>query len=59
MTPLHYMLKNRVDTKHVRMLVKYGPRGDLPDRHGKTAADIMSRKRDPALRKLAEKLATG
>ena len=53
------MLKNRVDAVHVRMLLRFGPRGDLPDRHGKTAAEIMSRKRDPVLRKLASKLAVG
>ena len=59
MTPLHYMLKNLSDTKHFRMLLQYGPRGDLPDKFGKTAAEIMSRKRDPELRKLAAQLATG
>ena len=59
MTPLHYMLKNNVDKKHLRMILKYGPRGDLPDKFGKTAADIMSRKRDPGVRKMTTELATG
>ena len=56
-TALHLMLKKGSDKKHLRMLMKYGPRGDLPDATGRTAIDILSRKRDPELRKMAERLA--
>ena len=45
------------DTPHFRMIAKYRPRVDLADRDGRTAYDIMSRKRDRALRDLAEQLA--
>jgi len=57
MTALHYLLKKGSDKKYVRMLVKYGARGDLKDASGRSAAEIMQRKRDPEFRALAEKLA--
>ena len=53
MTALHYLLKKDSDKKYVRMLMDYGARGDIPNREGKTAAQIMSRKKDPDFRKLA------
>ena len=56
-TALHFMLRKNSDLKHFRMLVKYGPRGDLPDRDGVLAVDVMRRKRTPGFRELAEKLA--
>jgi len=59
MTALHYMLKKNSDEAHFRMFVRYGARGDLPDASGRTAKQIMSRKRSPAFRKLAERLAVG
>lgn len=56
MTPLHIMLKGRAEAKHVRMVVGYGPRGDLRDRSGRSVFEIMSKKRDPEIRKLASLL---
>ena len=57
MTALHYMLKKGSEERHFRMLIKHGPRGDLPDRDGKTAAQIMGRKRSASFRKMATQLA--
>ena len=55
-TALHCLLKKGSDKKYVRMLVEYGARGDLKDAKGRTAADIMSRKRDEDYRKMATEL---
>jgi hypothetical protein len=49
-------LKKGSDKKHFRMLAKYRPRTDLPDKNGLTAAAIMGRKRDPFFRELADAL---
>ena len=57
MTALHYMLKKSSDAKHFRMLLRYGLRGDIGDKAGLTAIDIMRRKKDPQLRAIAEELA--
>ena len=57
MTALHMMLKKDSDPKHIAMVVRHGARGDIKDKAGVTAIDILRRKRDPALRKLAEVLA--
>ena len=59
MTALHLMLSKSSDKQHFRMIASYGPRGDLPNNDGKTAAQIMSRKRDPYFRELAERLQQG
>lgn len=53
MTALHYMLKKSSDAEHVIALVELGARLDIPNADGTTAADVLSRKRDPALRSLA------
>jgi hypothetical protein len=58
-TAMHVMLEKGYDAKDFQLLKKYGARVDLPNKSGKTVAEIMSRKRDPAFRKLAEELATG
>ena len=58
MTALHHMLKKGSDPKHLRMLAKYRPRTDIPNRDGVTAAEIMSRKRDPFFRELAAALSS-
>ncbi|MEJ0025711.1 MAG: hypothetical protein WDN01_06760 [Rhizomicrobium sp.] len=58
MTALHYMLKKGSDTRHIAMVVRHGARGDIPDKTGVTAVDILRRKRDPGLRKLADELAS-
>jgi len=57
MTALHYMLKKGSDAKHIAMVVRYGARGDIPDKKGVTVIDILRKKRDPVLRKLADVLA--
>jgi len=56
MTALHYMLKKGSDKTHVAMVISHGARGDIPNKDGVTAAEIMLRKKDPALRAMAEKL---
>ncbi len=57
MTALHYMLKKASDAKHIAMAVRHGARGDIKDKSGKTVIDILRRKRDPVLRRIAEQLA--
>ena len=59
MTPLHYLLKKGSDKKYVRMLIRYGARGDLKNESGATAFDIMMRKRDSEFRSMAAQLSTG
>jgi uncharacterized protein len=59
MTALHYVLKKGSDKKYVRMLMKYGARGDIQNESGVTAAEIMMRKRDPEFRKLGRQLLAG
>ena len=58
MTALHYMLKKNSDIRHFGMFVEHGARGDIPDRDGRTAAAILSRKRDPAFHAVASRLAS-
>lgn len=57
-TAMHAMLERGYDAKDFQLLKKYGARGDLQNESGKTVAEIMSRKRDPAFKKLAGELAT-
>ncbi len=59
MTALHYMLKKGSDKKHVAMVIKYGARGDIANKDGVTAAEIMLKKKDPDYRKLAAQLKKG
>ncbi len=56
-TALHAMLEKSSDLKHFEMLARHGARGDLPDARGRTAIEILRRKRSPGFRKLAERLA--
>ena len=56
MTALHYVLQKGSDKKYVRMLIRYGARGDLKNGSGVTAAEIMMRKRDPDFRDMAARL---
>ena len=58
MTALHYMLKKNSDVRHFHTFAAYGAKGDIPDRDGRTAAAILSRKRDPAFRAAADRLAS-
>jgi uncharacterized protein len=59
MTALHYLLKKGSDKKYIKMLMRYGARGDLKDGQGRTATEIMSRKKDPEFRKMATQLLAG
>ena len=59
MTALHYMLKKGSDIAHFRLFARFGARGDIPDADGRTAADILRRKKDPEFRRLADALAAG
>ena len=56
MTALHYMLKKDSDKKHFPMLIAHGARGDIKNKDGVTAAEIMRKKRDPDFRKMADQL---
>ena len=56
MTALHYMLKKDSDKKHFAMLIARGARGDIKNRDGVTAAEIMRKKKDPDFRKMADQL---
>src|SRR5262249_57468770 len=57
MTALHYMLKKGSDKRHFAMLLAHGPRGDIGNAQGVTAGDLLSRKKDPIFRRMAEQLA--
>ena len=59
MTALHLMLKKGGAAEHLAMLLRHGARGDIAGPDGRTAMEIMSRKKDPALRRLVDVLATG
>ena len=56
MTALHYMLKKGSDKKHFPMLIAHGARGDLRNKDGATAAELMRKKRDPDFSKMADRL---
>ena len=58
MTALHYMLKKNSEVRHFQTFAAYGARGDIPNRDGRTAAAILSRKRDPAFHAVADRLAS-
>ncbi len=55
-TALHYMLKKGSDKKYFAMMIAHGARGDIKNKDGVTAAEIMRKKRDPEFRKMAEEL---
>ena len=57
LTAFHIMLKKASDFEHFALLAKHGARGDIPGPDGKTAIQIMSRKKDDRFRKLAKRLA--
>ncbi len=59
MTALHLMLRNGSEPTYLRMIAAHRARGDIPDPRGATAIEVMRRKRDPDLRRLAEQLASG
>src|SRR5262249_30855695 len=47
LTALHMMLKKGSEIGPVRMLIEHGASLDIPDPEGRTARDIMRRKKDP------------
>lgn len=53
-TALHKMIKKGSDPAHLRMVLGYGARLDVPGPDGLTAADLLQRKRDPRLRALVQ-----
>lgn len=55
-TPLHLMLRKGSAIERLRLFARHGARGDIPDARGRTVAEIMRRKRDPAFRALADEL---
>ena len=57
LTALHLMLKKGSAVPQFEMLIRRGARGDIPGPDGKTAIDIMRRKKDPAFRRMADALA--
>ena len=57
-TALHMMLKKGSSAEHFRLFARHGARGDIPDAEGRTAVEILRRKRDPAFRAIADQLAT-
>ena len=59
MTALHYMLKKSSDIRHFRTFAAYGASGDIRGPDGRTATEILSRKRDPAFHAVAAQLARG
>jgi hypothetical protein len=59
MTALHYMLKKGSDKRFFPMLIARGAKGDLRNRQGVCAAELMRKKRDADFRKMAEQLGTG
>jgi ankyrin repeat protein len=58
MTALHFLLKKGSDKKYVRLLIRYGARGDLKDSSGVTTSEILSRKKDSDFKKMATQLLT-
>lgn len=57
MTALHYMLKKGSDLQHFHMFTRHNAKGDIKDAAGKTARDILLRKRDKGFHEIAERLA--
>lgn len=55
-TSLHLMLAKGSAAAQLEMFARFGARGDLPDGEGRTAAELLRRKRDPAYRAVAEQL---
>jgi hypothetical protein len=57
-TALHLMLRKGSAIEYFRLFARHRARGDIPDGDGRTAAEILRRKRDPAYRAVADQLAT-
>lgn len=55
-TALHRMLAKGIDMRDFRLFAEHGARSDIPDKDGRTVADIMRRKKDPEFHRLADRL---
>ena len=51
-TALHMMLAKDTAPEHLAMVIRYGARTDIPGPDGRTVAEILKRKKDPAYRAL-------
>lgn len=56
-TALHLMLKKGSAPEHFLLFARHGAKTNIPDRHGRTAGELLRRKRDPAYRAAAEMMA--
>lgn len=55
-TALHYLLKKNADIAFFELMVEAGARGDIPGPDGRTAIDVLKRKRDAAYHDIADRL---
>lgn len=53
-TALHLMLKKGSAPEHFRLFARHGARSDIADAQGRTADELLRRKRDPAYRAVAD-----
>ena len=56
-TALHIMLRKSSAPEHFQLFARHGARGDIADAEGRTADQMLRRKRDPGYRKAAEMMA--
>ncbi|HEX5182379.1 MAG TPA: hypothetical protein VFW19_04400 [Allosphingosinicella sp.] len=56
-TALHVMLKKGSAPEHFQLFARHGARGDIPDAEGRTADQLLRRKRDPGYRAAADMMA--
>jgi hypothetical protein len=56
-TALHVMLRNGTPPEQFEMFVAAGARGDIKGPDGRTAIDILRRKKDPVWHRIADRLA--
>jgi ankyrin repeat protein len=55
-TALHMMLRKGSAVEHFRTFARHGARGDIRDAAGRTAAELLRRKRSPEYRAVADTL---
>ena len=55
-TALHYLLKKNADIAFFELMAEAGARGGIPGPDGRTAIDILKRKRDAAFHDIADRL---
>jgi ankyrin repeat protein len=53
-TALHMMLKKGSAPEHFQLFARHGARSDFADAEGRTADELLRRKRDPGYRRAAE-----